>query len=328
MRCATRTTHASGRFRRAFTLVELLVVIGIIALLIGVLLPALNKARQSAANLACMANLRTIGQGLNIYAAANKGSLPPGYWNGSDPNSSRPNGPPMSDPNRRTDWRLLVQSVLVQTKGTSYVDAASGGSNESAVANNVFVCRDVPENVGVLTYGCHPRLMPSIDAAEPRLVQMFGKVVYPAPYRMAKIRRAAEILLIADGNLAPIGSFNNRLQSNATLGSLDRNAWKGGAPTSAPTPGYLLDDYATNGMMPNYPPNSSIDLSFDNTNKINVDISINGDTGPAGFGNIRFRHLNNTAANVLMADGHVETHKFKDKTSVTLKRLNVNVNQQ
>jgi prepilin-type processing-associated H-X9-DG protein/prepilin-type N-terminal cleavage/methylation domain-containing protein len=324
MKRATRSSHASDE---AFTLVELLVVIGIIAVLIGVLLPALNKARQSAANLACMANLRSIGQGLNIYAAANKGSLPPGYWNGSDPNSSRPNGPPVSDPNRRTDWRLLVQSVLVKTKGTSYVDAASGGSNESAVANNVFVCRDVPENVGVLTYGSHPRLMPSIDSAEPRILLFTGKVVYPAPYRIAKIRRAAEVMLIADGNLAPIGSFNNRLQSNATLGSLDRNAWKGGAPGSC-TPGFLLDDYGTNGMLPNYAPDSSIDLSFDTTNKINVDIPTNGDTNPAGFGNIRFRHLNNSAANTLMADGHVETHKFKDKTNVTLKRKNVNVNPQ
>src|SRR5688500_3842513 len=62
----------------AFTLVELLVVIGIIAVLIGLLLPALGKAREQSRRTACLANLRSIGQALYAYANAQRDRLPNG----------------------------------------------------------------------------------------------------------------------------------------------------------------------------------------------------------------------------------------------------------
>src|SRR6478735_6654327 len=65
--------------RSGFTLVELLVVIGIIALLVSILLPALGKAREQANTVKCMANLKSIGQGIAMYVANNKGTLPNSY---------------------------------------------------------------------------------------------------------------------------------------------------------------------------------------------------------------------------------------------------------
>ncbi len=62
--------------RRGFTLVELLVVIGIIALLVSILLPSLNRAREQAKRTVCLSNLRGAGQSITMYAGQNRGWVP------------------------------------------------------------------------------------------------------------------------------------------------------------------------------------------------------------------------------------------------------------
>src|SRR5262245_46909820 len=61
---------------RGFTLVEVLVVVGIIAVLIGMLMPALGRAREHARATNCLSNLRQINQAFLMFANENKGYLP------------------------------------------------------------------------------------------------------------------------------------------------------------------------------------------------------------------------------------------------------------
>lgn len=142
----SRSTPRTRRF--GFTLVELLVVIGIIALLISILVPALGRAREASIRVKCLSNLKQVATALRIYATQNSDSCPIGVVASPVISNGRVTGV-------TTSPQLSFNYTIYWQNGSNERDIALGLLNRNKLAQAgpmVFYCPATPTERTAITY--------------------------------------------------------------------------------------------------------------------------------------------------------------------------------
>ena len=152
-----------------FTLVELLVVIGIISVLISILLPSLNRARGAAQKIACQSNLRQMGLATTFYTSENKGYFPMPDYGGIPDTSSQPNGyNPFQNP--MCWWNAVPEKLGFEPLGFAgpFPDLFNSASdavpvlrcpaaNISPFAGRTYAMNQAPKTKGNSSFGAWAR---------------------------------------------------------------------------------------------------------------------------------------------------------------------------
>jgi prepilin-type N-terminal cleavage/methylation domain-containing protein len=294
--------HRTRRRIRAFTLVELLVVIGIIAVLIGVLLPVLAGVSARGRDIKCQANLRSIMQALYGYAAENKGSYPYGfYYNRSDP----------------TTWEEAPENVDGQYHSWAgqvgkYMNKATDGLDDNFTVGvplrNIFppalTCPEALQaRPHVVSY-----VMNMIVGVCPIYEVRIGGSPPQAQFRPPKQNQLLkDTAVVWDTGIPPEFSENSGFLVGADIDG--ERFWHG-----AHTPQYRY--YSIKDIFGQIPPGA---LGQNKPVSLNVGsyIFYNREPGPIATdrwpyqGQLRFRHNKSTVCNAGIADGSVRQFTVK-----------------
>jgi len=286
-----------SRVLRGFTLVELLVVIGIIAALIGILLPVLSGVSARGRDIQCRSNLRQVVQLCMAYAAENKGQLPYGVYD------AEWKGPGAWPPSLADNHRLITLWSIVSRMSSKRYSGDDIFTNPDAVNNSAPFLR-CPEATQVLDNLCSYAgsmaafISPTYDlnlvGTQP-LVDKPTKVTQLLPF----------MALVWDTNVQPGMATDVGYVTGADIDG--QRVWVSGASTPEHRFFLLNDPY---GQIPpgSYGNHRSVRMDVGGIKWRNIDPA---PLDPGGFntypyqGQLRFRHAKGTVCNAAFADGSV-----------------------
>jgi prepilin-type N-terminal cleavage/methylation domain-containing protein/prepilin-type processing-associated H-X9-DG protein len=322
---------------RAFTLVELLVVIGIIGVLVGILLPALNHSRRAANSIKCAANLRAIGQLVADYVARDGGVYPPAFFYAGQRIDYSTN-PPTQTPDKQTGgtvhWSYLLFPRNEVPNAPIQTDVPDPKNWQMSF--DLFRCPEVP-NGGLppqsptldnLDPGLGPEAPGVVDYQAPRVaytpnaaimpnnkfvVGFQGKTVNPFHFvKAGQIRNSANTILMTEFTDAPGVVVDASRFGGGTTSKSNRpvNGFVIGAPGAAG---------ATNPNIENFPPGTAfrpaISTDLAKTKPVTqADGTTASHTRLDWVGRIHGggREWLKKKTNFLYVDGHVESKPLED----------------
>lgn len=340
--------------RSAFTLVELLVVIGIIAVLIGILLPVLGRVRAQGSLTACLAQGRSMIQGLRIYMEENRGSMPFGFaWERAAANAGPLAATPALSGSYFTfagyplvpamHWGQVVNDVSKKGSATrgfwpvSPIPSGSTAFDIQARTRDMLVCPDLKSDGGFSqvnnSFAANPIILPNRSyelapgndqawrAGAPGMG--LASTGNPRPVAPAKAGQLFpdnavfwETSVIADAE--PGFAYAAHLWPGVTMSAVDGGLLADPVQTqpryrngrTGIFTGRLLLEYDISRPIIVPGPNVISNPPFPYANNDMIDGRF---YARWQYGNVRFRHLNNTTSVVVFADGSVKALKLNTR---------------